>query len=125
VQADRFSGGMQLTITQMWDLEQARCRFGRYLRVAVKADGRAPDVAQLLREFPAKREMSEQGELVRGLAVRLVLECPADGEAQAPSAEGASAELQLGEAARFFPSDAALARWRAHADQGRAVVAYE
>jgi DNA polymerase-3 subunit alpha len=125
VQADRFSGGMQLTITQMWDLEQARCRFGRYLRVAVKADGRAPDVAQLLREFPAKREMSEQGELVRGLAVRVVLECPPDSGPQDLPAEGACAELQLGEAARFYPSDAALARWRAHADQGRAVVAYE
>jgi DNA polymerase-3 subunit alpha len=125
VQADRFSGGMQFTITQMWDLEQARCRFGRYLRVAVKADGRAPDVAQLLREFPAKREMSEQGELVRGLAVRFALECPPDTPPQDPSAEGARAELQLGEAARFYPSDAALARWRAHADQGRAVVAYE
>jgi DNA polymerase-3 subunit alpha len=125
VQADRFSGGMQFTITQMWDLEQARCRFGRYLRVAVKADGRAPDVAQLLLEFPAKREMSEQGELVRGLAVRLVLECPPDSGPQDLPGDGASAEVQLGDAARFYPSDAALARWRAHADQGRAVVAYE
>jgi len=125
VQADRFSGGMQFTITQMWDLEQARCRFGRYLRVAVKADGRAPDVAQLLREFPAKREMGEQGELVRGLAVRFVLECPPDSGPQPLPGEGACAEVQLGDAARFYPSDAALARWRAHADQGHAVVAYE
>jgi DNA polymerase-3 subunit alpha len=116
---------MQFTITQMWDLEQARCRFGRYLRVAVKADGRAPDVAQLLREFPAKREMSEQGELVRGLAVRFMLECPPDNGPQPLPGEGACAEVQLGDAARFYPSDAALARWRAHADQGRAVVAYE
>ncbi|MBJ7467808.1 MAG: hypothetical protein JHD06_03310, partial [Rhodoferax sp.] len=79
----------------------------------------------LLREFPAKREMSEQGELVRGLAVRFALECPPDTPPQGLPAEGACAELQLGDAARFFPSDAALARWRAHADQGRAVVAYE
>jgi len=124
VQADRFSGGMQFTITQMWDLEQARCRFGRYLRVAVKADGRGPDIAQLLREFPARREMSEQGELVRGLMVRLSVECAPQG-AQAPHHEGACAELQLGDEARFYPSDAALARWRAHADQGLAAIAYD
>ncbi|HEY5582343.1 MAG TPA: DNA polymerase III subunit alpha, partial [Rhodoferax sp.] len=32
---DRFSGGMQLTVTQVWDLEQARCRFGKFLRLVV------------------------------------------------------------------------------------------
>jgi DNA polymerase-3 subunit alpha len=34
-------------------------------------------------------------------------------------------DLQLGEQARFYPSDAALAGWRAQADQGQAVVVYE
>jgi DNA polymerase-3 subunit alpha len=38
---------------------------------------------------------------------------------------GAVAELQLGESARFYPSDAALAGWRAQADQGKAVIAYD
>jgi len=33
--------------------------------------------------------------------------------------------LALGEDARFYPTDAALASWRAQADQGRAVIAYE
>jgi DNA polymerase-3 subunit alpha len=130
-QPDRFSGGMQFTITQLWDLEQARCRFGRYLRVALKADGTSPgpDVAKLLREFPAQREMTDQGELVRGLLVRFALErLPGIPDASADAAqseEGAYAELQLGDAARFYPSDAALARWRSQADAGRAVIAYE
>jgi len=31
----------------------------------------------------------------------------------------------LGEGARFFPSDAALAGWRAQADQGKAAIIYE
>ena len=129
-QPDRFSGGMQFTITQLWDLEQARCRFGRYLRVALKADGTSPgpDVAQLLREFPAQREMTEQGELVRGLLVRFALERTPDGAPVpegSPAEEGAYAELQLGDAARFYPSDAALARWRSQADAGRAVIAYD
>jgi DNA polymerase-3 subunit alpha len=34
-------------------------------------------------------------------------------------------ELQLGDEARFFPSDAALARWSAQAAQGQAVIVYE
>jgi DNA polymerase-3 subunit alpha len=55
--------------------------------------------------------MSEQGELLRGLPVRLSLRCA-----------GASAELHLGEAARFFPSDAALASWTAQADQLASIV---
>ena len=119
---NRFGGGaMQLTINQIWDLEQARCRFGKYLRVAV--NGRAPQVAAMLREFPAVREMSEQGELVRGLAVRFLLQRhQADSDAACTSA---TAELQLGEGARFYPTDSALASWRAQADQGRAEVVYD
>ena len=125
VQPDRFSGGMQLTIQQIWDLDQARCRFGKYLRVAV--NGKAPDVARLVKEFPAKREMTEQGELVRGLAVRLTVlrQGDAAGISDANGATGAIAELQLGEVAKFFPSDAALAGWRSQADQGRSVIVYE
>ncbi|HYF42426.1 MAG TPA: DNA polymerase III subunit alpha [Ramlibacter sp.] len=112
LQPDRFSGGFRLSVNQVWDLATARCRFGKFLRVAV--NGKAPDVQRLLREFPPKREMSEQGELVRGLPVRLAVR-----------REQALAELQLGEQARCFPSDAALASWMAQADQGLAQVVYE
>ena len=138
VRDDRFSGGKQLTITQVWDLEQARCRFGKYLRVAVNAGtsgaSGGPDVARLVREFPAKREQTEQGELVRGLAVRLAVQRVVSGAEQGALEEsadvgalcgGATAELLLGENARFYPSDAALASWRAQADQGKAVIAYD
>jgi DNA polymerase-3 subunit alpha len=38
---------------------------------------------------------------------------------------GAIAELHLGENARFYPSDAALADWRAQANGGKAVIAYD
>ncbi len=133
VQNDRFSGGKQLTVTQIWDLEQARCRFGKYLRVAVDSDGdgKGPDVARLVREFPAQKEVTEHGELVRGLAVRLavrrVLDEAGEGSINDPMAPcvGATADLQLGESARFYPSDAALAGWRAQAAQGKAVIAYD
>jgi DNA polymerase-3 subunit alpha len=110
---------MQFTVQQIWSLEQARCRFGKYLKVAV--NGKAPDIARMLREFPAQREMSEQGELVRGLGVRLALQRP-----PAQGAElGARAELHLGDNAKFFPTDAALAAWRAQAEQGQAIIAYD
>ncbi|MFN4003746.1 MAG: DNA polymerase III subunit alpha [Hylemonella sp.] len=116
VMPDRFSGGVQLQVNQVWSLEAARCRFGKYLRVAV--NGHAPDVRRLVAEHPPKREITEQGELVRGLAVRLAL------RRQGPDI-AATAELQLGEDARFYPSDAALASWMAQADQGQAVIVYE
>jgi DNA polymerase-3 subunit alpha len=116
MQADRFSGGYRLSIQQVWDLPSARCRFGKYLRVAV--NGRAPEVAKLVKAFPPQRELTEQGELLRGLPVRLKLERKADNVA-------ASAELSLGEQAKFFPSDAALSSWIAQADQGKAEIVYE
>ena len=126
VQPDRFSGGMQLTVTQIWDLEQARCRFGKYLRVAVR--GKAPDIARLLHEFPPRREPSEQGELVRGLAVRLQVQraAPANDTAgDSATCAGATAEVHLGDDIRFYPTDSALASWRAQAHEGKASIAYD
>jgi DNA polymerase-3 subunit alpha len=116
MQADRFSGGFRLKIEQIMDLGAARCRYGKYLRVAV--NGRAPDIARLVREFPAQREQTDQGDLVRGLPVRLALERRSEDLA-------ARAELALGDAAKFFPSDAALASWMAQAEQGQARIVYD
>lgn len=116
MQPDRFSGGYRLSIQQVWDLPSARCRFGKFLRVAV--NGRAPEVAKLVKAYPPQREMTEQGELLRGLPVRLKLERRDDKVA-------AAAELLLGEKAKFFPSDAALSSWIAQADQGKAEIVYE
>ncbi len=108
--SERF--GRRFKVTQVWSLESARCRFGKYLRVAV--NGTAPDVQRMVRDFPPRKEMSEQGEVSRGLAVRLSLK-----------RSSVAAELQLGEAAKFFPTDAALASWMAQADQGQAHIVYE
>ena len=59
MQMDRFSGGFRLKMEQIWDLPTARCRFGKFLRVVV--NGRAPEVARLVKEFPAQRELTDQG----------------------------------------------------------------
>ena len=112
VQPDRFSGGMRLTVQQVWDLAAARCRFGKYLRVEV--NGHVPPVAEVLRDFPARRVAGEHGEVTQGMGVRLRLQ-----------RQRVSAELDLGDGARFYPSEAALERWRAGADEGRASIVYE
>ncbi|MDH5331730.1 MAG: DNA polymerase III subunit alpha, partial [Aquincola sp.] len=112
VQPDRFSGGLRLTVNAVWDLPAARARFGRYLAVAV--NGKAPPVADVVRTWPPRRVATDQGEVRQGLAIRLQLQ-----------REQAQAELDLGDAARFWPSDEALARWRQIANGGRAKVVYE
>jgi DNA polymerase III subunit alpha len=112
VQPDRFTGGLRLTVQQVWDLAGARCRFGKYLEVEV--NGSVPPVAEVLREFPSRSLATEHGDLPQGLTVRLRLR-----------RREASAELDLGDAARFYPSDAALARWREAASEGLARVVYE
>jgi DNA polymerase III subunit alpha len=116
LQPDRFSGGFRLNVNQVWDLATARCRFGKFLRVSV--NGKAPDIGRLVREFPPRREVSDQGELVRGLGVRVQLLRQAE-------FGPITAEITLDERAKFFPSDAALASWMAQADQGQAQIIYE
>ena len=112
VQPDRFSGGLRLTVQAVWDLPAARCRFGKYLRVEV--NGSVPPVAEVLSHYPARRIATEHGDLPQGLSVRLLLQ-----------REHASGELDLGESARFYPSDAALECWRHNAQGGWATVVYD
>ena len=123
LQPDRFSGGLRFTVNQVWDLPAARCRFGKYLRVGV--NGKAPDVARMLRDFPAQKLQTQEGEVQRGLGVRFALQ--RTGQDLDGDPITAVAELHLGEAAKFFPSDAALASWmvQAQADGGAAQIVYE
>ncbi len=112
LQPDRYSGGLRLNVTQLWDLPAARARFGRYL--AVDINGGTPPVADVLKLWPARRVECEQGDLQQGLAVRLRLR-----------RRDATAELELGDEARFWPCDEALGRWRSMAIGGAAQVVYE
>ena len=115
--SERF--GRRFKVTQVWDLEAARCKFGKYLHVSV--NGVAPDVARLVKDFPPRREMTGQGELQRSLPVRLSLKRHADFDNAPFEVTG---ELALGEQARFFPTNAALASWMAQADAGAAHIVY-
>ena len=112
LQHDRFSGGLRLSVTQVWDLSAARARFGRYL--AVQINGGTPPVADVLRLWPPRRVASEQGELRQGLPIRLQLQRSL-----------ATAEIELGDEARFWPCDEALGRWRSIAHAGQATIVYD
>ena len=104
-------------VQQVWDLPTARSRFGKYLYLAV--GDKTPDVARLLNEHPCRRETSAQGEVqLHGLKVRLGVRCPGP-------AGVVAAELQLGEAHRTYPSDAALQAWSVQAGDGLATIVYD
>jgi DNA polymerase III subunit alpha len=121
IQADRFSGGSpRLKISQVWDLPTARCRFGKHLKVDIGdcTGNLAPDVSRLLREFPPMKVQTEQGELQRGMSIRVAV-------ARTAGLGVVNAELQLGDDAKFYPSDAALASWMAQSGIAKSYIVYE
>ena len=95
VQNDRFSGGLRMNVQQVFSLAAARARFGRYLRTAPNLP--AATVLELVKSWPAKRVETEQGVLSHGLELRIPIK-----------RAGATAELGLGGAGKFWPSDEAL-----------------
>ena len=112
VQLDRFIGGLMLGVQQAWDLPAARCRFGKFLHVEL--NGSVPPIAEVLRDFPSRRVVGEDGEQRQGLTVRLRLH-----------RDEASGDLDLGAAVRFYPTDAAIERWRAAVRGANAQVVYD
>ena len=112
VQVDRFAGGLRLNANMLWDLPAARARFGKHLAVAV--NGGMPPVADVLRLWPARKVDLDEGTVHQGLQVRLKLQ-----------RTKAMAEIDLGDEARFWPSDEALVRWRSVAEGGSATIVYE
>jgi DNA polymerase III subunit alpha len=112
VQPDRFSGGMRLTVQQVWDLASARCKFGKYLRVSAPGLSCPGPVAELVKKYPSRQHTTPEGSTTLGLSVRLALQLPQ-----------ASAEIDLGREGQFFPADSALAQW-ALVTQGQATVVY-
>jgi DNA polymerase-3 subunit alpha len=113
--SERF--GRRFKVTQVWDLETARCKFGKFLRVQLdrRQGASPPALDHLFKSFPPKRDASEQGDIVRGLGVRFSLVYP-DFVAED--------KVRLDEQ-KFFPSEAALASWTAQADKGLARIVYE
>ena len=112
LQPDRFSGGLRLNVNQIWDLPAARARFGRHLVLDVREG--LPPVDEVLRTWPAREVHGEHGTLTQGLPLRLHL-WRAEVQAQ----------IDLGDEARFWPTDEALMRCRSIARGGQARVVYE
>jgi DNA polymerase III subunit alpha len=137
MQPDRFSGGYRLVVGKIWDLASARCRFGKHLLIKVQQSQQGSPAAgksggglqatlgsmrSIMKDFPPKRELTEQGEFFKGIGIRFELEKLDNSLGDAAS--GAVAQIQLGEAARFFPSDAALASWYAAVEPERLKLVY-
>jgi DNA polymerase-3 subunit alpha len=118
VQTDRFSGGLRLNVQQVMSLATARCRYARFVRL-VSRDHRLP-VADVLREHPARRVASSQPDLpdtFQGLPLRITL------ERHTPEL-AVRAELDLGDQAKVFPSEAALLRFKELMPEAEPVVVY-
>ncbi|MBT9494610.1 MAG: DNA polymerase III subunit alpha, partial [Paucibacter sp.] len=103
VQMDRFAGGYRFNVQAAWDLAGARARFGKYFYVPVRA--KLPALQEVIKQWPARRVDSEQGQVVQGL--KMLTHHFLMGE-QA----GAEFKIELGEDSRFWPCDEALAQLR-------------
>jgi DNA polymerase-3 subunit alpha len=93
------------------ETHQALVREDELLSVSI--DRQPLPLGELLRQWPARKRHTEQGDLEQGLGVRLQLR-RAD----------AMADLDLGDEARFWPCDEALQRWRSVAHEGQAKIVY-
>ncbi|MBV8603705.1 MAG: DNA polymerase III subunit alpha [Pelomonas sp.] len=118
VMNDRFSGGLRLTVQQVWGLAGARARFGRYVQLPVgrgAAPAPADRVTALLRklvaDWPARTVAGDEGTTLRqGLRVQTE-----------HAVAGACWRMDLGEESRFWPCDEALDALRA-ADPAAQIV---
>jgi len=118
VQIDRFSGGLRLNVQQVMGLAEARCRYARFVRVL--AAGQTLPIGEVLKAHPARRVASAQPDLpdtFQGLPVRVVVE-------RQSGDLGVRAELELGESAKIFPTDDAMALFRQLTPEGRPQVVY-
>jgi DNA polymerase III subunit alpha len=101
VQVDRRNSSLRLTLIDAMDLTQARCQFGKYVRLSLGAA--LPDIATLLTQYPPRPMSGSVPDSSAGLGMRLNLHVG-----------GSIVELQLGQRACFFPTDAALQMIASH-----------
>jgi DNA polymerase-3 subunit alpha len=79
---------------------------------------KTPDISRLMREFPPIKVQTEQGDLQRGMSVRMSM-------TRIAMLGVVNAEIQLGEDAKFYPSDAALASWMAQSGISKTHIVYD
>jgi DNA polymerase-3 subunit alpha len=118
VQTDRFSGGLRLNVQEVMSLASARCRYARFVRLVAR-DQKLP-VAEVLREHPARRIESDQPDLppiLQGLPLRVLV------ERRTPELS-ARAELELGDQAKVYPTEAAMLRFKELMPDAQATVVY-
>jgi len=114
---DTFTGGIRITADQVMDMNSARCRYARALRVTLNGPA---DVAALRRALepyviapPAAREARNADDAPGSLPVQIALRTAA-----------AQGELCLGDTWRVRPDDALLDGLRAAVEGGVAEIVY-
>jgi len=112
IQNDRRNGGLRLGLLEAIDLPQARCRFGKYLKLSIQKPTKA--LADFLKEqshLPIAVGTSPQP---AKLAVRLHMKIPT-GEA----------EIQLGGRAQVYPTDEFLSNLKLKTVAVESRIVYE
>ena len=112
VQIDRRNGSLRLNLLDAMDLFTARCRFGKYLRI--KSMNTIPDLTDLIKKYPAKSDVNNPQARHSGLPIRLQL-----------NRQACEVEIQLGESAMFFPSDAALQMMKTQVSNTDSYIVYD
>lgn len=113
VQNDRRSGGVRVGLMDALDLTLARCTFGKYLQVRI--DKKLPNIRKIFESYPSKFHQNPIRKMdSAGLGVRIQL-----------SRASSEAELHLGSAFGFYPSNDALEEFESLASDGRAFIVYD
>lgn len=120
VRYDQFLETLVCRVEKFWTLEQARCRFGKYLRLTLPADAGTATlraIGQIVQQHPAQ---DTEDRLNPELIHRYALGIRAD-----IIGSTASGTLKLGEKARFYPSRKALQAWNAMGSNITAEIVYQ
>jgi DNA polymerase-3 subunit alpha len=99
VSHDKFTDGLRGRVGSAFDLAGARSRFAKALQIELPRPSRAQVAAvhAWVQRHPAQQVDSEEGPVQRGLSIRWPLQL-----------SGVAAELELGDAAKHWPSSEAM-----------------
>lgn len=120
IRYDQFLETLVCRVERFWTLEQARCQFGRYLRISLpaSADTATLDgIHRIVQQHPAQ---NIQNRLDPEQTHRYALGVRAD-----ITGETVSGSLRLGEKAQFYPSQEALQAWNTLGNDITATVVYQ
>lgn len=122
VKTDRFGSGLRIQTKAILDIAQARCRYGKHLRIDItpsQAKAASKDIAHIFSTHPSKHEpLEDEHTIERGLRVCVHMRM------QDNAGKNIQGDIQLNGKHRFYPSDTALNHWQALFPQSNMQVVY-